>query len=439
MKIMLLLSLIIFTTASHAIKQQRQLTKAQWQQDVNFLLTKINLLHPKPWISISEKKFRKKLFEVVDYSSKEPRKHSVARLMAVMSIMTNQGRDAETGLWPLQKASGFHVYPLQLFLFKDGIFIVGADDFNKDLRGHRLTAIAGIPVKRVISKIKPYVNQANPIYSRNISLLFTMIPEIIESAGISRGLTVTLTTKNKEGKSLEKQVRAISTELYQELFPDSVMKRFLSFNAGSLEYFQQTIHEGIGFKQNNHTALYLQYSSMPAEGLDEQQYSFHDFINRVEIEIRKYQLANLIIDIRNNSGNSTFEKDKGSYLPLLKMINDVKLRQHDFDTFVLIGRETLSDTLNLVIDLDNKTNAVTVGEHTGGSVNQFGYPRSITLPNSKLSIDIATKFTNRLAADGKNISFEPDYLVEMTSAQYFSKKDIAFEKVLQLIELSTIN
>jgi tetratricopeptide (TPR) repeat protein len=58
--------------------------------------------------------------------------------------------------------------------------------------------------------------------------------------------------------------------------------------------------------------------------------------------------------------------------------------------FVLVGRSTWSAAQGLVNELEKYTNAIFVGEPTGGKVNSYGDSRRITLPNSGITVRVST-------------------------------------------------
>ncbi len=431
-----LLSMIYFTDTDYYAKQHQQLTKAQWQQDTRFLLTKIKLFHPNPWRALSEKQFQLKLDELNNNSHRESRKYSITRLMSALSTLTSSGRDSVTGIWPLQDATSFHVFPLQLYWFNDGIYIIGTDNANKELLGYQLTEIAGLSVKNVIQKVKPYVNQVNPIWIKNLAPLYMMIPEVIESAGISRGLQVAITVVNKQGKPENKLIKAIKSGAYKSLFP--LLLRGINHNreTKNTTFTAQNKVRAFWFKPLNKTSLYVQYNHFLEDNSDE--LSFIDFIDQVEIEIRKVPVSNLIIDLRNHTGIGDPGSKNSASGPLLMMLKNLKAQQYDLDQYVMIGRSTLSTVLKLITELENRYNAIFIGEPTGGSPNQFGHPQTITLPNSRLEISIASRFLNIMGIDNKQLSYAPDYLIELSSTDYYLGRDSVLQKIQELIELKSL-
>jgi len=406
------------------------LSQAQWQQDIDKLSSKITLLHPNPWRTMSEQQFLQQLHEIVQTSPSQSRQQTIAQLIGAVSMLTKAGSDGQTGIWPLQQGSDFHILPLCLYWFTDGVYIVATDADNKELEGLKLTAIAGIPIEQLIDKVQPFVSHENAMGLKSWTPLYALIPELLESLKLSQGLAVAITTENIAGKSSTKQLNAISSSAYEDTFPQALNNAVLPVSLTAPLYLQRVFEQQFWFQRLNENTLYLQYNQIVDE--DEKGQSFSDFMRLVEIEIKKYQLTSLILDVRNNASRET-----DSYAPFFEMLNNFKDNQRAVALYVLIGRSTLSAAVNFITDLNNKSNAIFVGEPTGGSPDQFSIPQAIVLPNSNLTVRIATQFSKKMANKNNILTYQPDFLIELSAKDYFSKKDQALKKILDLIELKS--
>jgi len=407
-----------------------QLTRTQWQQDVDKLLAKIIRLHPNPWRTISKNKFKSHLQAIVNNSGNESKQSTIIKLIKSVSMITQAGMDGHSGIWPIQKATDFHLLPLRLYWFSDGIYILEADEKNSGLIGHRITAIAGISIVNVLAKVQPYVSHENSMWLKSWTPFYATIPELLESLGIAKGLSVTITTEDSSRTKINTQVTAISAENYEKLFFQALNIAVLPVNASAPMYLQRVFEQRFWYKQLNENTLYLQYNLIFSEDNDGE--TFNDFMEKVEIEIKKYQLTNLIVDVRNNGGG-----DNTAYAPFFTMLNTFKSEKRDLDLYLLTGRVTFSAAINFTVDVDNKTPAIFLGEPTGGSPNQYGDPISISLVNSGLSVRIASRFWNKTLNRDKALSHQPDYLINLSSRDYFSGADPVLQKALDLIELKS--
>ena len=71
--------------------------------------------------------------------------------------------DGHSALFPFQPATGFHMFPLQLAVFSDGIYVIDASPAYAFLVGLRLTDIGNSPVGAVYAQMASYVGADNAV------------------------------------------------------------------------------------------------------------------------------------------------------------------------------------------------------------------------------------------------------------------------------------
>ena len=96
---------------------------------------------------------------------------------------------------------------------------------------------------------------------------------------------------------------------------------------------------------------------------------------------------------------------------------------------MVIGRSTFSAAQFLVNELEQFTDAVFVGEPSGGKVNSYGDSRKITLPNSGLTVRVSTLWWQEDERDQRQWK-APDIAVELGSSDYRNSVDPALEAIL---------
>ena len=99
--------------------------------------------------------------------------------------------------------------------------------------------------------------------------------------------------------------------------------------------------------------------------------------------------------------------------------------------FVIVGRDTFSPALLNVYILKNKTNAIFIGEPTGGKPNCFGEVKYLELKKSGLYVRYSTKYYHLIEND-EELSFVPDILSKVSFNDYINGVDRATDKVLQI-------
>jgi C-terminal processing protease CtpA/Prc len=135
----------------------------------------------------------------------------------------------------------------------------------------------------------------------------------------------------------------------------------------------------------------------------------------------------LVLDVRFNGG--------GNEAILAPFIDAIKARQ-SLNTkgrlFVIIGRGTYSSALQNAITLRQETNAILVGEPTGGKPNHYGEVRRFRLPNVGLQIQYSTRYwLNYPGSDPLNL--EPDMTTGVTLDDLLAGRDPALESALGLL------
>jgi hypothetical protein len=93
-------------------------------------------------------------------------------VVEVMRLTALGDRNGHTGVFVFHPhARPLHVYPLRLYDFPDGLWVVDADE--PSLVGRRLTAIEGVPVARIVEAARPLVPRDNDASVR------LLLPEVV--------------------------------------------------------------------------------------------------------------------------------------------------------------------------------------------------------------------------------------------------------------------
>jgi hypothetical protein len=86
----------------------------------------------------------------------------------------------------------------------------------------------------------------------------------------------------------------------------------------------------------------------------------------------------------------------------------------------------------MVNELEKYTNAIFVGEPTGGKVNSYGDSRKITLPNSGITVRVSTLWWQEDERDRRQWT-EPQIPAELTFADYATNTDPAMKAILSYV------
>jgi tetratricopeptide (TPR) repeat protein len=152
--------------------------------------------------------------------------------------------------------------------------------------------------------------------------------------------------------------------------------------------------------------------------------SLENFSRRLLTLLDTADVRRLALDLRlNRGGNGDLNR------PLvLSLIKARKLEQQK-SLFLLIGRSTFSAAQFLVNELEHYTNAVFVGEPSGGKANSYGDSRKIVLPHSGITVRVSTLWWQVDERDTRQWK-APDVAAELTSSEYRDNVDPGLRAVL---------
>ena len=100
---------------------------------------------------------------------------------------------------------------------------------------------------------------------------------------------------------------------------------------------------------------------------------------------------------------------------------------------VLISRVTFSAAMQLVVDLEQRTSAVFVGEPTGASPNHYGDAVSVELEGCGVTARVATISWLTAGETDERSTKEPDLHVRVESAVFFAGEDPVLSAALELL------
>jgi C-terminal processing protease CtpA/Prc len=171
--------------------------------------------------------------------------------------------------------------------------------------------------------------------------------------------------------------------------------------------------------------LYFKYNvcrNMP--GLTVQKFT-EDLLEFID----SHPVLKLVVDLRNNGGgNSSF------LLPFINALKERKQINQKGRLYVVVGRQTFSSAVLNALAFQDGTEAVFVGEPTGGKPNHFGEVRGFVLKNSKIGIQYSTKYFTHSKEDTP--AFNPEVLINPSLKDYLEYRDPVLEYILnQELEL----
>ena len=413
----------IFTTYALTGQTAEQPTaaathKGRWQQDVDALTQQVLEKHINPFWVVSEGDFMAQAQELKAQAATLSDEEMLFGLMQLMgSIRDGHTRAIPDGMFEERYEESF---PVEITWFDDGLFVTRVAQGAQEALGAQLVSVAGVPVKEMVTRIGPALSfdDGNPYGQRRKFERFVVRLLLLHAAGfipderaadftfvkegVNNGEPFTLTLEGQD----EAEIDLVGPDftnppLYWQGFTDDAVVR--------TSYLE------------NEDAVYLQYSDSSGLGLD-----FIDASTRALQLARREGVDKLIVDVRLNTG--------GSELP--SMLFNSRLGRHSFlqnggKLYVIMGRATFSAGFDVVSQLVNSHNAVTVGQPAGTRPNFFGNVQEFALPNSGVITTIPTTLSTNFPELGNVRVYPPDLSVPFTSEDFFAGRDPYLEAALQ--------
>jgi hypothetical protein len=414
-----LLLALIAMVALVSSAQARPSAEFSAAADVRDLGDSIEQIHPAPFRSISRERFEA---EVNDLAARAPRISRDELLVGVLRIIASLGpRNGHTGLFPGDPGNvrPLHLYPIRLYRFADGVFVVDADD--KALVGRRLVAVDGTPAERVFELVDPLVPHDNVWNTRGMAPHYVLTAEmlhgldIVDTAGLAD-----FTLETPGGERTDVTLTPIPGPQYASEFADPLHGHYPSVlpsaprplylaNSGK-PLWVTTLAGG--------RAVYVGFNAVSAPA------------PTVLRRIRRLALAprtrRVIVDLRLNGGG-----DNTTYGPLVDLFASKQVNKRG-KLYLLIGRATFSAAANFAAEIDRDTRAVFVGEPTGGGVETYGDTVPVLLPSLGWYVYVASRYHERKRGPNDHrLAVAPDVRVDLTSAQYFAGRDPVLERSLK--------
>jgi hypothetical protein len=376
------------------------------QQELRSLADTMESTHPDLFHDVPRATFRAQAAALADEAPELSRDELVVGLMRLAALPGP--RDGHTAIYPFdQHARTLHVYPIRLYDFPDGLYVVGSIG-DEDLTGRRVTAIEGTPIDEVVEHVRPLVPHDNE------SGLRWLLPEFVATAEVLRGLGIV------EGDA------TFSFADGSEAVLQPIEAGEVSSTLGGAPAPLQTEHDPVWLRSvddpqwlttlEDGKVVYLGYRLTTDDT--------YDLSERLRALARKPSVRRVVVDVRLNHGG-----DNTTYAPLLDVLSRPAIQRK---LVLLTGRSTFSAAGNFVADVDRGTTARLVGEPAGGAPSQWGDSAAIQLDRVGLTLHVATSYWEFGPPGDRREETPVDVPVEPTAADFFAGRDPVLARALAL-------
>lgn len=379
-----------------------------WREDLARLESAMQEIHPNLYWRFPQTVFQQAFAELdaqIPTLTDEQIKTGIIRLGALV--------DGHSFVDPFQPAIGFHLFPLQLYLFADGLYVIDADAAYAHLIGGRVATIGELSAEDALDRLRPVVNSENEMSVRFGLPLFAIIPEVLRAQELTPSYTIEL----PDGERLSIAPEAQTLRDYLRWHP--VPHWLISLRPRPEPLPMRHTDENFWYTYlATEDALYLQFNHV--SGRTQSGQNLTQFVQAVTAEYEARSPQQVVVDVRHNLGG-----DNSTYGPLLDWLSTVPTRIH-----VIIGRYTFSAAVNFLVELELRDADVRyVGEPTGSGPRVYATARTITLPNSRIAVAISARDDTIAAPGDERRWIEPDVLVEPTAADFFAGVDAALAAI----------
>jgi hypothetical protein len=307
------------------------------------------------------------------------------------------------------------MYPLRLYWFSDGFFVVDALSPHTDLIGAEVTAVNGRAVDAVAAAVEPLVPRDNEQQVLTHAPPLMLAAEVLHGLGLADDAAAPATfTLSRSGEETSVEVAAVP------------MERWASW-AGGHHTHAPPPRDGTPWLRRYSEPVW--WELLVETGTAYIQYNFvgggvRTVAEEVEAAMAAGGVERVVVDVRLNPGG-----DNTTYGPLVRFIRDAATSLPG-RVYVIMGRATFSAAGNFVTGVERGTEAVLVGEDLGGSPNQYGDSRQVALEHSGLIFRVAPEYITRSDPDDPRITISPDIAAPLSSEHYFADRDPAMEAIL---------
>ncbi len=396
---------------------------ASWREDLQFMAREMEQRHRNLYHTVSRASFDSAVTALHRRIPALARHEIIVELARIAALV----QDGHTNVAPTRDPQiGFTRLPVKLHFFKDGLFVRAAHRSHAKLAGSRVVRIGSVTPAQAYARVRELVGRDNEMDARFFAPFLLTMPEILHALQITKSpdeATFVVQRGNKR-----------QTVTLQPLGPASMMPPDTDVSWWPDSAWTDMRAAGtvppLWLREDPHTKYWLEY--LPADRLVYAQYnqvangedeSIGQFADRLRALVESAPNTRLLLDLRlNRGGNGSLNR------PLLLSLIKSKNLEGPGKLFVVIGRSTFSAAQFLVNDLEQYTDAVFVGEPSGGKANSYGDSRKIILPNSKITVRVSTLWWQEDPRDIRQWK-GPDVAADLSSGDYARNLDPALEAV----------
>lgn len=306
--------------------------------------------------------------------------------------------------------------PILVQPFSDGLYVLEAKDEATPLLGGRVVSVNDTPIAQVLRAYVDGTPADNPAFAMRWAPFLFAFPGWLHGLGFADGpyeSSIAIDVVTQAGDSVRAELRpregANSSRVPLQRDLSLVEKMAASANSPNFARILQ-----------DRKAVYVSLDSMA----DTEMKSFADFTRETRSAMADSDVERVVLDLRRNGGGNNMLPE-----PLRRTLVKSRFNKPG-GIYVLIGPRTFSAAMNLATRLERETDALFVGEPTGGRPNHYGDANLLTGSATGVRYLISTlRWQDSMPFDDR-IWLLPDIPAPSTFAEYAVGQDHALEAAL---------
>lgn len=371
---------------------------------------------------------------------------SDARIVAGLAEAVARSGNAHTRAYVLRNRSYWRRYPIRVWWFDDGLYIVQSRPGLERLIGSRVTAIAGRPIDEVATKVAR-LYAGNGSWQRYMTTYTLTSPDALLGQGLIEGDGATVYTVERDGSSQEVRIDPLPldrfdtpTESWWALAPTHEDRTgpwvgALPRDTTLLPLYLRNPTQRYWFATlPQDDAIYFQYNR--AGDMPDGE-PFASFGERLLATLEAERPSTVVVDVRFNTGGNI-----GVGWQVFEAIRDYAERLNPGRLAIITGPATFSAGIFHALQLSGAPAAVFLGEWPGDSPQFWSEGGNLVLPHSGLTLHYADGFhtyspeprtvpDSLVHFEGAVGGFAPWISVPTISVDYFAGADPVLREALR--------
>jgi tetratricopeptide (TPR) repeat protein len=397
---------------------------AAWRDDLRFMAAEMARQHRNLYHTVPRTRFDSAVAALNRRIPSLARHEIIVEMARIVALVG----DGHTNIAPTRDSViGFRSLPVRLYLFKDGLFVRSATRDHADLAGARVIRVGRATPEEAYARVRELIGKDNEMDARFFAPFLLAMPEVLHGLGLVDNMERIPFVIERNGRRATVLLapagpaRMMPPDTDVSWWPESGWVDMRDSTSAPPLWLSQDPNDHYWFKylQESRT-VYVQYNKVgnkEPEGLVQFSDRLLSFVDSAAVD-------RLVLDLRlNRGGNGSLNR------PLLLALIKARKLDGPGKLFTIIGRSTFSAAQFMINEVEQYTDAVFVGEPSGGKVNSYGDSRKIVLPHSGITVRVSIYWWQEHPADNRPWK-APDIAAELTSADYRSNVDPALAGAL---------